>query len=147
MVDERQERGLALAKNTGIKALYAGAWIVPSATGAGSYVVNVEAATCSCPDHETRAVKCKHQWAVEFVMSETVSETVVETNGDTTTTETTRQVRVKYTQNWSAYNAAQTTEKEHVGDLLRALCAGIVQPAQGKGRPRLPLADLAHAAG
>jgi transposase len=146
MVDERQERGLALSQNKGIKVLYAGAWLVPSATGTGAYVVNPEAGFCSCPDHETRAVKCKHQWAVEFVMSETVSETVVEPNGTTTTTETTREVRVKYTQNWPAYNAAQTSEKEHVGQLLRALCDGIVQPAQGRGRPRLPLADLAHSA-
>ena len=53
---------------------------------------------------------------------------------------------MRYTQNWPAYNAAQTSEKEHVVALLRALCAGIVQPKHGRGRPRLPLADVTHAA-
>jgi transposase len=53
---------------------------------------------------------------------------------------------VKYSQHWSSYNAAQTSEKAHVGELLRALCSGIVTPSQTRGRPRLPLADLAYSA-
>jgi transposase len=145
-MDARRERGLALAKSRAIKNLYGACWIVPSASGEGMYAVNIEAGTCTCPDHETSAVKCKHLFAVEFVMREIVVESVVENDGSTTTTETTCEVRVKYTQNWPAYNAAQTTEKEHVGALLRALCDGIIQPPQTKGRPRLLLADLAHAA-
>src|SRR5271155_2130760 len=146
MVDARRERGEKLAQGSAVKRLYGACWIVSSATGVGSYVVNVAEHTCTCPDFELRAVKCKHQHAAEIVMRETVTETVTEANGTTTTTETTREVRVKYTQNWPAYNAAQTTEKEHVGALLRGLCEGIVSPPRGRGRPRLPLADLAHAA-
>ena len=30
-------------------------------------MVNVMAATCSCPDYELRRRKCKHLWAVEIV--------------------------------------------------------------------------------
>jgi transposase len=146
MVDARQERGAKLAEGSAVKRLYGACWIVTSATGVGSYAVNVEEHTCTCPDFELRSLKCKHQWAVEIVARSTVTETATDTDGTTTTTETTREVRVKYTQNWPAYNAAQTTEKEHVGALLRGLCDGIVQPKQTRGRPRLPLADLAHSA-
>ena len=145
MVDARQERGLALAKHPGIKKVYDGCWVVPSASGSGTYAVDPSNGWCSCPDHETRGGKCKHQWAVELVMTETVRETVT-TDAGTITKETTREVRVKYTQNWPAYNAAQTNEKVHVGQLLRGLCDGIVQPKHVRGRPRLPLADLTHSA-
>jgi hypothetical protein len=57
-----------------------------------------------------------------------------------------RSVRVTYGQNWSAYNSAQTHEKERVAELLRDLCDGIVQPAQKCGRPRLALSDLVFSA-
>ena len=50
-----------------------------------------------------------------------------------------------YKQNWHAYNAAQTEEKERFIVLLNALCKLIEQPAQAKGRPRLPLADMIFA--
>jgi transposase len=56
-------------------------------------------------------------------------------------------MRVTYAQNWAAYNAAQTTEKEHVQILLRGLCDGIVPAPRepGKaGRPRLPLSDAVY---
>jgi transposase len=83
-------------------------------------------------------VKCKHIHAVEFVIA-------WEDNGDGTVTET-RSVKITYAQNWSAYNAAQVNEQEHVETLLRALCDGIQQPPQTKGRPRLPLRDLVYSA-
>jgi transposase len=45
-------------------------------------------------------------------------------------------------QNWPAYNAAQTTEKERVELLLKSLCEGIEEPPPAKtGRPRIPLRD------
>ncbi len=53
----------------------------------------------------------------------------------------TETLRVTYRQEWSAYNAAQTHEKERVAVLLHDLCAAIDNPAQGRGRPRLPLSD------
>lgn len=42
---------------------------------------------------------------------------------------------------WSAYNAAQTNEKDKFQKLLRDLCDGIEEPPQTMGRPRLPLTD------
>jgi hypothetical protein len=50
-------------------------------------------------------------------------------------------------QNWSAYNTAQTHEKERFLDLLRDLCGGISEPVpQKNGRPRLPIQDALFAA-
>ncbi|MET0621603.1 MAG: transposase [Pyrinomonadaceae bacterium] len=47
-----------------------------------------------------------------------------------------------YRQLWSAYNAAQTNEKELFLKLLSELCQGIEEPEQSAGRPRLPLRDM-----
>jgi len=145
-MDARQERGRILANDRRIKSL-GSKWLVPSQTAAtAAYVVDIAAGTCSCPDHETRAVRCKHLFAVDFVQRETVVETVTRDDGATAVRETTREVRLTYSQPWAAYNKAQTTEKEHVGALLHALCEGIVTPKHGRGRPRLPLGDLTQAA-
>jgi hypothetical protein len=57
-------------------------WRVPSQSGAAdAYVVDVAAGTCTGPDHETRAVKWKHLFAVAFVQRETVVETVTKDDG------------------------------------------------------------------
>lgn len=53
--------------------------------------------------------------------------------------------RKTYPQDWKAYNAAQTSEKEHFLILLHALCAGVEEPPQTNGRPRLPIADALFA--
>lgn len=50
-----------------------------------------------------------------------------------------------YPQAWAAYNAAQTTEKEHFLALLHALCSTVADPAQTNGRPRLPISDALFA--
>jgi len=107
--------------------------MVPSQTGGSTYVVDPSAPECSCPDYETRRATCKHLFAVEFTVRR---ETTVQDG--TTVTET---LKVTYRQEWSAYNAAQTHEKERVAVLLRDLCAAIDNPDQQMGRPRLPLSD------
>lgn len=48
--------------------------------------------------------------------------------------------------NWTAYNASQVEEKSRFAELLADLCAGVPQPEQATGRPRLPLADMIFAA-
>src|SRR5207247_11225368 len=54
-------------------------------------------------------------------------------------------VKKTYKQEWSAYNAAQTHEKERFLSLLADLCKGIEEAPQAFGRPRLPLADMIFA--
>jgi hypothetical protein len=47
---------------------------------------------------------------------------------------------------WTAYNAAQSGEKQRFVVLLSDLCHTVPQPEQqGRGRPRLPLADMVFA--
>jgi transposase len=141
-MDARQERGKLLARDKRIKRIEGATWFVPSQTGTGGYVVNTFARTCSCPDHETRMVKCKHMFAVE--MSQTVE---VEADGSTTVTETVKVTRKTYAQDWPAYNAAQCEEKETVQILLRSLCDGIHNPPHaGRGPKPIPLGDAIYAA-
>jgi transposase len=140
-VDFRRERGLALAKSkaTRFRHIAGGKYLVPSAQDGGAgYVVDTEAGACTCPDHEERAVRCKHLWAVEFFRQE-----VTTPDGTTVVTEA---VRITYRQDWRAYNAAQCEEKDRVQALLRSLCDGIVEPPQGLGRPRIPLGDAIYSA-
>src|SRR6201999_1602726 len=113
-------------------------WFVPSQSqNAGGYLVNVLAATCSCPDHETRRVRCKHMIAVELV--QTVE---VQPDGSETVTESRKVTWQTYGQDWAAYNRAQCEEKAPVQALLRGLCDGILtSPHAGRGRPRTPLSD------
>lgn len=138
-MEARQEKGLAIARtNIRMKRDPAGKWLVPSQSISAFYFVDTEAGTCTCPDFETRRATCKHQFAVQYVRYRA-------TRPDGSTVEAT--VRVTYARNWALYNDAQMHEKERVGTLLRALCDGIVQPKQeGRGRPRLALADVTHAA-
>jgi hypothetical protein len=139
MTDGRQLRGLELAATKVIKKFGTG-WMVPSQTTRRNYRVTRGTAglRCTCPDYELRGETCKHGYAVEFFQKR-------ETAPDGTVTET-RAMRVTYSQDWSAYNAAQVNEKEQFCQLLRDLVAGVPQPEQKRGRPSLPVADKVFAA-
>ena len=134
-MDARQEKGLLIAATCKIEKNKLG-WKVPSQSGNGSYIVNLDHGTpfCTCPDFEGHQQKCKHIYAVEFTLQ-------WEEHPDGITI-TAKSARVTYTQEWPAYNAAQAHEQERFGELLKELCAAIPQPPQTFGRPRLPLADV-----
>lgn len=138
----RQERGQAISRDARIKRIEGAIWFCPSQTkNSGGYLVNVLARTCSCPDHETRLVKCKHMHAVEIAQTVTVEEAP---DGSRTVTETTT-VKKTYGQDWSRYNDAQCAEKETVQTLLRSLCDGIQTPPHpGRGPKPIPLADAVY---
>lgn len=138
-VDGRRQRGLEIAATTAI-ARKGDEWIVPSQTLRGKYRVmkGADGFHCTCPDYELRGQTCKHGFAVEFVLRR-------ETKPDGTVIET-RAARVTYSQNWPAYNKAQTSEKDQFCTLLRDLVAEVPTPEQKRGRPSLPLADMLFAA-
>ncbi|MBS0209244.1 MAG: transposase [Planctomycetes bacterium] len=144
-MDAREQRGLVIAALCKIDRK-GGIFLVPSQSGKGRYTVCPDPASphCSCPDHEATGQRCKHIFAVEFSMKR-------EQNNDGTVT-VTEQVtitkRQTYPQQWEAYNAAQTHEKEKFLDLLRGLCDGVSAPRTGPkgGHPRLPLGDAVFAA-
>jgi transposase len=133
-METREQRGIAIAKGKALKQKGA-LWVVPSQSGSGTYIVEpgTQKPNCSCPDYETRGIKCKHLYAVEYTIRQSVKP-----NGETTIEQS---VRVTYRQNWAAYNAAQVVEKERVANLLHALCSAIDNPVSTNGRPRLPLSD------
>lgn len=136
----RRQRGLEIAATKVIGRNNAGDFMVPSQSGPGHYRVVREADgfDCACPDHELTGEACKHIYAVEFAIRR-------ETKPDGTVIET-RAARVTYSQNWPAYNRAQSVEKGEFLALLRDLVADIPNPEQKRGRPALPLSDLVFAA-
>lgn len=130
-----KERGLAIAESNTVKKNRLG-WQVPSQSGNGTYIVNMDSREpfCTCQHFETTHEKCQHIYAVEFI-------TQREVKPDGTITYT-KSIRVSYNQEWHSYNEAQTHEQGHFVALLKDLCDGIEQPEYKFGRPRLPLADV-----
>jgi transposase len=142
---DREHRGLEIAAKCRIKR-NGFFWMVPSQSGPGKYsvVLDADEPHCTCPDHETRGVECKHIFAARFTLerekhadgSETVTETI----------QVTETVKRTYPQDWPAYNAAQTCEKRLFQTLLHDLCSKVEDQPQRLGRPRLPLSDSLFAA-
>src|SRR5437660_1027601 len=135
----RQQRGLEIAARNKLTR-DGNVWFVPSQAGKGKYQVDSEAKRCTCPDFEARQATCKHLFAVEFTIQREYTD-----DGETQTFTETVTVKKTYKQEWSAYNRAQTHEKERFLSLLNELCKGIEEPIQTFGRPRLPLADVVFA--
>ena len=139
--DGRRQRGLAIAAIARITKTKMG-YKVPSQFGEGSYMVSVadDDPYCSCPDFEKRQVSCKHIYAVQYFIQREGQQAGAAVHSQS--------IRPTYRQDWPAYNAAQAHEGEHFHILLRELCDTVAQPLQaGKGRPRLPLADVVFGIG
>lgn len=120
-MDARQQKAFQIAATTKLRRTKS-AWMVPSQAGHGEYRVThptlghmdvVNDLTCTCPDFETRQLPCKHILAVELTIKR-------EAPDGTVVTET---VRVTYSQDWTAYNAAQCEEGERFGPMLADLCS------------------------
>ena len=124
-MEARQQRALTLvaSKRKHIKHVAGARWLVPSSTNpTGGYVVDVDAQTCSCPDHEERGVRCKHIFAELHIRHEVTLPDGATVTAPATVTAT---ARITYRQDWPAYHAAQCDEGQRVQLLLRALCDGI----------------------
>jgi transposase len=145
-MDARQEQGREIAANARLTKKGV-VWLVPSRTSSGKkYTVcpDKDAPHCTCPDHETNGGKCKHIWAVEFyrVHGENMRRVLPMPAPLSPIAE-----KKSHPQDWRAYNAAQTHEKEMFLRLLRELCDGLTEPrTQKTGRPRLPIGDAVFAA-
>ncbi|MBV8577023.1 MAG: transposase [Acetobacteraceae bacterium] len=155
--EARRQRGLAIAALCKITQKN-GQWIVPSQTGNGTYRVNLNPPNpavplCTCDDFAKRGQKCKHVFAVEFVLSREQGDPPLEAVDVEAITSSPRRPptvapRPTYKQDWPAYDRAQTTEKRQFQALLADLCGGIPEPARtpGRGRKPIPLADQVFAA-
>jgi transposase len=143
-IEAREIKGLQIAAKTKVtRKGKSNLWLVPSqTTKEQKYTValNGEKPECTCRDHEFTNDRCKHIFAVEYTIQREQT-----ADGQTITTETVKVTRKTYSQNWPAYNAAQTQEKSQLQALLYELCRSIPEPEQQRGRPRLSLADIIFA--
>ncbi len=144
-MEAREQKGLEIAAKSKLQQS-GDRWFVPSQSAKHGmyYTVKPDPAKphCSCPDFESRQLRCKHLFAVEYVIQREFTfneETQTETVTETVT------VKQTYKQEWTAYNQAQTGEKEKFQELLADLCKNIEEPEQGMGRKRLPLRDVVFA--
>lgn len=136
-MNRREEKGREIAARAEINR-DGKLWIVPSQTDDGTYTVdpNPNSLHCSCLDFAKHRIKCKHIYAVEYA---------ARSEGCNVSDEKSSRPKRKrpiYEENWTAYNLSQTREKTHLQELLHALCRGVKEPVQTKGRPRLPLSDV-----
>ncbi|MFH2020532.1 MAG: transposase [archaeon] len=135
----RKEKGLHIAKTSRIQRNDKGEWKVPSQTGSGYYIVVSKGleTKCNCPDHELRHCKCKHIWAVEYIVTQEV-----DNQGNITQTTT---IRKTYKQDWKAYNYSKQIEKDKFMELLADITSRIREPVYDYGRPTNPLSDSVFA--
>jgi transposase len=128
----REERGLVIAAICRLNRDANGVWLVPSQSGAEKiYRVNLEAKTCTCPDHQEAGHTCKHYFAASFTHKRDYlpDGTVIETKTFSLT-----QKKV-YKQDWRAYNLAQSTESHRFQELLFDLTRGVPElPTKATGR-------------
>jgi transposase len=141
-MEERELKALEIAAKS--KLTRKGkSWLVPSQSVRGAqYTVKPDPIEplCSCPDFESRKQRCKHIFAVEYTIEREQTP-----DGETVVTESFKVTRKTYSQDWPAYNTAQTHEKSELQALLYQLCRSIPEPDQYRGRPRLSLADIIFA--
>src|SRR5689334_8360337 len=110
----REQRGLAIAATSKIRKK-GNVWIVPSQTGSKvRYAVSPDKSEphCSCPDHSEAGHKCKHIFAVEFVIQRELFDDGTEVETKTVTMSETVVRKPTYPQKWREYNAAQVNEKD-----------------------------------
>ena len=135
-MQRREQRGIEIAES-GLLVQTGDIWLVSSQSGRGRYSgrYNSGSSYCTCPDHDTHGDKCKHIWAVEHFLRQNRKPVEVERRSAVRN-------RQSHSQDWRAYNAAQTNEKAQFLDLLRDLCAGVCEPDRPRtGRPRIPAQD------
>jgi transposase len=136
----RQLRGLQIANTSRITKIAPDCFLVPAQGGPSKYRVKLDAhnPSCTCPDCQTRDIKCKHIWAVEYHLKH-------EKDGNGTET-VTKTMKVTYSQDWPNYNKAQMNEKAMFMKLLADLCKSIPNDEYTFGRPKLSKADMVFCA-
>jgi len=66
-MEAREAKGLEIAARLKITR-QGNVWTVPSQASSKKYSVNFFIQTCTCPDFEDNRAKCKHLYAVEYVL-------------------------------------------------------------------------------
>lgn len=132
----RKQKGYEIANKKRIVEQN-GTWIVPSQTNSTKtyeVILGLAKSTCTCEDFIERGLRCKHQFAVEYIISRTLNK-----DGSVTVTKT---KKITYSQNWKAYDKAQTNEKTLFQKMLFDVCQEIEEPVYEFGRPMMPIRDM-----
>ena len=133
---ERWEKGRQIAATPGaVEQLREDLFTVKSQSGPGAYRVTlgVDRIECNCPDFIKRGLPCKHAASVRFYLEK---QTILPT-GEVQS----ERVPVTYEQAWATYDRAQMEEVRLFDMLLADLLAGVPEPEQVKGRPRVPIRE------
>ena len=131
----RRQKGFEIANKKKIVS-QDGIWIVPSQSNPNKnylVILGLNKSTCTCEDYTRHLLPCKHIFAVKIRIAN-------EVNKDTPKL----RERPTYSQDWKAYNQAQTQEKELFMKLLNELCISTIASSNEPhmGRPKLPLKDM-----
>jgi len=131
-MDMRELKALEIAARSRI-SFDGTAWAVPSQSGNGVYsVVLDDQVSCPCEDFVLRLEPCKHIIAARLVRERDHGGKFTGIVVDEAPK------RPTYKQNWKAYNAAQSVEKDRLQELLFDLCQGIEEPERIGMRGRKP---------
>lgn len=135
----REQRGLAIAKNCSITQENDKKWVVPSQNNPNIYYFvksNGFGAKCNCPDYKKNDSKCKHIFAVEYIVTQEINE-----KGEVVDEKVEKKT---YTQNWSQYDKSQKEEKDRFMFLLNDLVKNIEKQEENFGRPKAEIRDLVY---
>jgi hypothetical protein len=139
-MDLRELRALELAARSKI-VFNLGRWLVPSQTTGKTYPVTIDPPSCECEDFilrnsPTNGVVCKHILAAKLVRERDTDE-----NAGVVVDEVPK--KKLYPQLWSAYNAAQSVEKDRLQVLLEELCRPVQDLPRHdyRGQPPHPTRD------
>lgn len=147
ITDLRKQRGLVIARDhrAKIKTIVDTMFLVPSMSGSGGYLVDIEKGSCSCPDFSSWGANgnpnghvCKHLHAVIVLTSEVAMP-------DGSTVMATKKITIA--RDHRAQTAAKRKEKVRVQKLLGTLVQCIEPiPYKGNGRPALPIGAVIYGA-
>jgi transposase len=151
LLTTREERGRELARRGGIQQIGT-RYVVPSQSQSANsnapptYIVDLVAETCTCPDHAERGalgIRCKHIEATYFWL--TLESAVSDgENGDggagsgeenSTAKPKRKPKRPTQRRNWPVINDVARHELERLRPLLAALCARVPEPDREAGLP------------
>jgi hypothetical protein len=142
-MDMRERRGILIALTANIIKRSDKQFQVPSQGSTGRYDVTIREfgdPSCTCEDFQTHRKKCKHIYAVEYMIRFGLDQLRPQ-DRKAERQRTPRSKRPTYRQNWSAYNKAQTTEQDTFQVILKDICSGIPSIPQKTGRPRHLMSD------
>jgi transposase len=141
-VEARRASGQAIARRFEAKIRRVGnIWFVPSARSARKqYEVDLDPTnlSCTCPDHAENGEKCKHVYAVEYLIGGTPEPNSL--------FKIERAKKPTYRRSWDQYNAAQISEEKEFSPILSILCETVPRHVQQSGRPRAPIGDVVFGA-